>query len=186
MHLMRLFVLKNNFEDLFLNSRNRLFGYVYKLTSNRTDTEDIVQETYYRYYKKYKESDSIPEGHFLQLKCIAKNIVIDLYRKKSTRKESIFSDINYPEQIISDNSEDSLTIVHKKMLYEKIRGALECLNPITKEIVYLTYYKNFTVDQISALFNLGNNVIDYILKQGNVIMRDHLEKLLLHKRLSLN
>ena len=69
---------------------NEVFGYMLKRTENEADTDDIVIETFAKAFDKIATYNS-EFGFNTWLIAIAKNVHIDMLRKKKT---SLFLDIN--------------------------------------------------------------------------------------------
>lgn len=70
--------------NIILRWQNRLINFFYRSTSNRSDAEDLAQETFVELYKSAARYN--PENHFRAfLFTIARRRLIDSYRKKSRR-----------------------------------------------------------------------------------------------------
>lgn len=75
-----------NFEERIPESRKRVYAIAYKILHNRSDAEDVVQETLVRAWSSLAEFD--PRRSFnAWISRIATNICIDRLRRRSVRKD---------------------------------------------------------------------------------------------------
>ncbi len=150
------YLLKNE-NEAFSNLLNRhlrpLYSFIFRMTRNKEDSQDIVQDTFFKVWKnlkKYRAEENFKTWIFT----IARNTAIDyLRRKKSVTFSDIFNDKN------EDTLEESLVdpeplpdelvfITEKKKNLDKL---LDQLPPMHKEVLLLKYEDDLTFDQISKI-----------------------------------
>lgn len=74
----------NNFKRFYRNTKDRLFGYLIRLTGDYELSRDIMQESYTRYLERYRRRELRPSLLFT----IARNRAMDHFRTRS-RTEAI-------------------------------------------------------------------------------------------------
>ena len=124
-----------------------------KRTENETDAEDITIETFSKAFDKIATYN--PEFQFnTWLIAIAKNVHIDLLRKKKT---SLFVEITDEEDHqaynIADSSpsaEDELIIVQN---LSQLLQFIKELKPHYQEVIQLRYFQEMTYQEIAEQLN---------------------------------
>lgn len=109
------------FEDDALVHASQLFSAAMRMTRNRSDAEDLVQETYLRAYKAY---DTFEEGTNLKawLYRILTNAFINRYRRKARRPDEV--ELGEVEDLYLYRRVSSLTADTGESAEEKVIGLL--------------------------------------------------------------
>ena len=117
---------------------DKLYRFVYFKVHNRETAEDITQETFLRYMKRYGDSKSF---NIKLMYTIAKNLCVDEFRK--------ISPMPLPENYLPDQE------VHHEDILEKmiVDEALDSLSDVEKEMLLLRYMNEESVTTISALYH---------------------------------
>lgn len=142
--------------------KRRIYSYIYLITRNKSLTEDIFQETFFKVIQTLKRGQYNEEGKFLPwLLRIAKNLIIDHFRKiKKMPGVSIVTneegeEINIfdiiPEEISTSYSEETLQF--KQM----IRSVLCELPPDQREVVIMRTYYDMSFKEIAEITNVSIN-----------------------------
>ena len=143
--------------------KRRIFSYVYLITRNKSLTEDIFQETFFKVIQTLKREQYNEEGKFLPwVLRIAKNLIIDHFRKakkmpgisiirnEEGEETSIFDII--PEQ--NENSRETDEIKHFKTT---IRSIVNDLPQDQKEVVIMRTYYDMSFKEIAEVTNVSIN-----------------------------
>ncbi len=143
--------------------KRRIFSYIYLITRDKTLTEDVFQETFFKVIQSLKKQQYNEEGKFLPwLLRIAKNIIIDHYRKikkmpsishvKNEEGEdcSIFDIIPAQEQLSKDKEET-------KEFKHLIRSVVNKLPKDQREVVIMRTYYDMSFKEIAELTNVSIN-----------------------------
>lgn len=128
---------------------NEVYGFMLKRTENETDTDDITIETFAKAFDKISTYNS--EFQFnTWLIAIAKNVHIDLLRKKKT---SLFVEITEAENNQAYNVADSTPSAEDELITEQNLSQLlqyvKELKPHYQEIIQLRYFQEMTYQEIS-------------------------------------
>ena len=160
--------------DGLINSDDNAFDYILELygddilrfcymkTQDISSAEDLTQETFiniYKYINKFKGKSSLKTWIYK----IALNCCREYYRKNKKvlsideekfRKENIMDEFDLEEEI--------LTLVDN----EFIATSLEKIKPQYRDIIYMFYYKEFTVKDIASILDENENTIKTKLRRG--------------------
>lgn len=128
---------------------NEVYGFMLQRTENETDAEDITIETFSKAFDKIATYN--PEFQFnTWLIAIAKNVHIDLLRKKKT---SIFIDITDEEDDIAYNVADSSPSAEDELITEqnlsRLLQFIKQLKPAYQEVIQMRYFQEMSYQEIA-------------------------------------
>lgn len=152
-----MYIEKNDFEKIVDKYSETLFRVVYTYCGNRSDTEDVIQDTFLKYLKKHPEFDS--EEHekawFIRVAInIAKDYLKSYWMKN---KSELTEDIPVKE-------EDS------KAIWESVQK----LSPKYRVVVELFYREGYSINEISEILHRNKSTVGNQLARG----KKQLEKIL--------
>lgn len=123
--------------------RRQLFSYLYKLSGDKTQTEDLFQETLIKTWKgikKYNEQQKFSSWLFT----IAHNTAMDNLRKR--KHDEVIAEIEPDELRSESNPHNELVSSENKVLIEK---AVKNLSSRQKEVFLLRIYSGMSFKEIS-------------------------------------
>ena len=128
---------------------NEVYGFMLKRTENETETEDITIETFSKAFDKLATYND--EFQFnTWLIAIAKNVHIDLLRKK---KSKLFIDITDEEDLQAYNIADTTPSAEDKLITEQNLSQLlrfiKELKPQYQEVIQLRYFQELSYQEIA-------------------------------------
>ncbi len=156
-------------EKLASENWERVFGYVYRLTSNWNDAEDIAQETFLRAFKNL--GGYRPEGPFnAWLMRIATNLFID-HRKSRRRHDATGSEITYvpcasflePEQTAQRNE-----------FVSAVWDAVQNLSHEQKAAILMRGVERMEYTQIADLLEVSESTARWHMYEARRILRKRL------------
>lgn len=121
-----------------------IFKYILYLTADKELTHDLLQETFYRFYKNTR---NVQQEKALLIK-IARNLVYDYYRKKRLlsflpyQKDTRIDDKPLPEEIVERGEE--IIALYK---------ALQQIKLSYRETIVLRYIEDFSVKEVAIALN---------------------------------
>ncbi len=115
-----------------------LFAYVVRQVSDRQRAEDIVQEVFFRAWKRAETFQSARGDLRGWLFAIARNLVIDSHRADAARPRVVADDTALATVAVPDEVESSLAAW-------TMREALLRLTPTHREVIYLLHYRRLTL-----------------------------------------
>lgn len=124
--------------DFFDENRQKLFGYLLKMTANREDAEDIFQDTFIKYANAYPHQQS-PALLFT----VAKSLFLD-----SVRKHKYTEELNGQDTEGGQNPEEMLI---SKRESGKIFDLLNKLHTDDRELLALSGSDGLSYEKIAEL-----------------------------------
>jgi RNA polymerase sigma factor (sigma-70 family) len=144
--------------------KRRIFSYIYIITKNRTLTEDVFQDTFFKVIQTFKKGQYNDEGKFLPwILRIAKNLIIDHFRRVK-KMPSISYIINEEGDetsifdIIPNDDVNSVKNSEEISLFKKqIRMVVNELPSEQKEVVIMRTYYDMSFKEIAEMTNVSIN-----------------------------
>ncbi|MEX0968217.1 MAG: sigma-70 family RNA polymerase sigma factor [Bacteroidia bacterium] len=138
--------------------QTKLFSSIYLLVKDRCLAEDIFQDTFVKVIKTLKKGNYQEQGKFLPwVMRIARNLVIDYYRKTSKMPSvtdpdgfDIFSVI----KIAEENREDEMI---REQSHGRLRLLIQQLPDEQKEVLILRHYAEMPFREIAELTGVSIN-----------------------------
>lgn len=135
---------KDAFSKLVDLYSGRLYGYLYRLTCNRDDANELLSELFLKVYEKI--GSCRPETFNAWLFKMASNLFMDFLRAKK-RREKLFANIqqDVKTETVPEKSDDFLT--------DKLTRQLQRLDSETAELLILRYYSQLSFEQLAKMRN---------------------------------
>ncbi|PIP59805.1 MAG: RNA polymerase subunit sigma-24 [Verrucomicrobia bacterium CG_4_10_14_3_um_filter_43_23] len=170
------------FDALVKKYRERLYGVVYNLTSNREDASDLTQESFikaFRSIKRFKGNSSF----FTWLYRIAVNTT--LTHMKRNRYRRFFSFETLQEEGISDefvaafsSGAESDKPTFLKELQEKLNEALQKLSPKHRTVVVLFEIEGLSHQEIADVMKCSEGTVRSRLHYAKQQLQGYLKEYL--------
>ncbi len=148
-----------NLREVFERQHKRIYRIAMLMLQNESDAEDAVQNILIKYYEKgiqFKD-DEHENAWFIT---VTRNYCTDQLRSQ-WKKQVDFGDI--PETPVEDDEAEGELLVHIKKLPDKYR-----------EVIYLYYYEEYSVKEISKMLDRKESTIQTQLSAA----REKLKKIL--------
>ena len=155
---------------------NEVYGFMLKRTENETDAEDITIETFSKAFDKIATYN--PEFQFnTWLIAIAKNVHIDMLRK---RKSSLFVDYSDANDYQAYNIADTAPSAEDKIITEQNLSQLlryiKELKPHYQEVIQLRYFQEMSYQEIADDIGEPLNNIKIKLLRAKKLLAEIIEK----------
>ncbi len=136
------------------------YNFSYRFVGNQNDAEEIVQESFIKLWKninKFKKEAKF-KTWFLT---IIRNTALDYLRKKKDVPFSSFDEenTNYIEDTIESDDISAEIIFEQSENKKQIEELLESLPPNHRQILYLYYNEELTLDEISKILQKPLNTV---------------------------
>jgi RNA polymerase sigma-70 factor (ECF subfamily) len=138
------------FEVLYRRYRNRVYGFIYRMTVNQTLAEDITHETF-MVLIEHPERFQTERGSILTFLCsIARNRVMNHLRRKHN------SDVGFDEFENFDVTEDETKsnpladLLHQE-LAAQIDACIAALPPLQREVIVLREFQELSYEEIASV-----------------------------------
>ncbi|MCD6283995.1 RNA polymerase sigma factor [bacterium] len=162
----------------------RIFRFIYLKTNSIEETQDLTSETFLKFWNNLIGAAPLTqtEGNCPQIENpkaflyqIARNLVIDFYRRKDKKPISIDDERNNLGDI-SENNNDLIIKSEINSEIEEIKKALLSIKQEYRDIIILRYLEEFSIKQISKILNKSEGAIRVALHRGLRELRGKLEK----------
>lgn len=154
-----------------------VYTFVYRLTSAGHDAEDIVQDVFFKIWKKLKSYDH-DQSFKTWVFSIARNTSIDwLRKKKSLNFSSLESEETgeYIEQSIPDLEPLQDELFARKEIASLLEGVLAKLSFDYKTVLVLHYVDNLTFQEISEVTGKPMNTVKSQHRRALLALRGLIE-----------
>ena len=125
----------------------RLYPYIYYRVSHTEDAEDLIGEVILRMVKSLKGQ----KGSFRAwMYTIARNAVIDFYRKRAVRSEISL------DEIAGEIPDKAIPVSKQVLTQERLRMGLQVLTDEQRQVVLLKFIEGYTNEEIAKI--MGKSV----------------------------
>jgi RNA polymerase sigma factor (sigma-70 family) len=137
---------------VFDREHSRLLGFIRKRVNNPEDAEDILQDVFYSTIQGASVTEPV-ENMLGWIYTVARNKIIDWYRKKRHTNTSIENDLSEGslEHLLSDSELHPEKIFLRKLILEEIEACIEELPDKQKEVVIMQMIEGKTFREISEI-----------------------------------
>ncbi|MFN3605206.1 MAG: RNA polymerase sigma factor [Leptonema sp. (in: bacteria)] len=136
-----------------------LFDYVYKFTYDSFHTNDILQESFIKFWEKYN-NQNLENKEFFVLKKICKNTAIDFLRNK---KENFY--FLSSKEIQSIKNIDSYEYLFNELLEKINRIASTLPNEDLRQLYFLLLESKKNQREIAKIMNISERHLRRKIKQ---------------------
>lgn len=154
----------DGFQTFFNETKGRFLNFLIRLTGDADRAADAFQESYLRYWQRYRKET--PNAGLLFT--IGRNIAIDGYRNRK------------PQQPIDEQHRDGQcdpeTTVIIKESYGRVLDALASLAPIERELLSLAADGDFRYSQIAEITRMSEGNVKVKIHRARQKLRRHLKE----------
>ncbi len=143
-----------------------IFRYLYYRTNLKEDAEDLTNDVFVRMVSAIEKQ----KGNFIAwLFRIAKNVLIDYYRKKGGKKETSLNEVQEITAAKDKNNRDSL-------YPEDIKKMLQFLTDDQKEVITLKFIEGHSNEEIARSINKSVGAVKLLQFRALTTLRDVLKR----------
>ena len=147
-------------ERIYTEYSGKVMGYIRSKVRSSADVEDLCSEVFEKVFRKITEYDKTKSALSTWIYTIARNTVIDFYRKFKPGEEL--------DENLSDGAE-----LDEKMLSTETLGelakALQKLPEQMREIIVLRYYDGMALTEIAEQIGMSYGAVK--LRHQNALLR---------------
>lgn len=162
-------------EEIIMTFLDSMFSTALRLAKNKTDAEDLVQETCLKAFKNYEQINSNNKAKSWVFR-ILMNTFINSYRKKI--KEPPLVDIELsnsllaPVVTIQNLNPEEIALNH--ILDDEIKEALDNLHVDLRTVLWLSDVEGFTYHEIQEILDCPVGTIASRLFRARALLRETL------------
>jgi RNA polymerase sigma-70 factor (ECF subfamily) len=170
---------KDIFNNEFLPHINSMYNFGYRLTLDRDDAKDLVQDTYlkaYRFIESFQRGTNAKAWLFR----ILKNSFINDYRKKSKEPskvdyqevETYYNSDEVDRQITPDLRVEAL----KDMIGDEISNALNALDVDFRTVIILCDLEGFKYEEMAKILDIPIGTVRSRLHRARNLLKEKLSE----------
>ena len=171
---------KLNISEVVKLYGNQLTGFIRSRVASDEDAEDLLQEVFYQ----LAEADRLmkPIDHIVSwLFTVARNRIIDLYRKKKPDLlEEIFNDDEEEPEIdalgalLADNNDTPEIVYLRALVMEEVENTLNMLPAEQREVFEMAEFQGISFSEISAITGIPVNTLISRKRYAVLYLRERL------------
>ena len=146
---------KEAFSEVYDIYAVRIFRFVYLKTGSKETAEDLTSEVFFKFWKYIELKNEVGNGKFVMnngfssfIYRIARNLIIDYYRKK---KEYLIDIDDEIKDTIADQNQDILANLTRKQEIEDLKESLSYLKDDYQEILIFRYVEDLSISEIAEI-----------------------------------
>jgi RNA polymerase sigma-70 factor (ECF subfamily) len=148
----------------------RLYRLAYRLTGNRTDAEDLLQDVMVRLYEQRHTLDAITDLK-PWLSRVLYNRFVDGHRAEGRRRLVIVGgDASLPEPTVPGADGETLAAAGQRL--ERLDAGLQCLSREQQEIVLLHDAEGYTLAEVSVMTGTPVGTLKSRLSRARARLRE--------------
>lgn len=140
-----------------------LFRYCYFRVYNRERALELAQDTFMKAWESLRGADRDIDNLKAFLYKIAKNLIIDEFRKKKTRPTSSLDEL---QEAGFDPGEDPTGAMKALIDHRDTLKAMDHLEEKYREAVHMRYLDDLSVQEIARLLNDNENNVSVKIHRG--------------------
>ncbi|MGH9476023.1 MAG: RNA polymerase sigma factor [Terriglobales bacterium] len=158
---------QENFRAVVEACSGRLFALAYRMTGQRQDAEDLVQECFLRAYRsrgRYQARASV--GTWLYRICT--NAALDHLRKRRTHPpvHTTDQDADNPVDAVVNPTASPERLAMASELNQRLRAAIALLSPRERVAFALRHYEGWSIEEISAAMGMRPEAVKNTIFRG--------------------
>ena len=148
------------FGDFYRRTSRSLWSYVYRVTGNAADADDIVQDAFCRLLRGGPDTDEEQRRRYLFR--IASNLVVDRWRRQERAADAARRHV--PPPLASDAAG-----------HEDVARIFARLAPRERALLWLAYVEGQSHNEIAKAVGLARDSVKVLLFRARKRLRDLLE-----------
>lgn len=152
---------------LYDQHQAEIFRYLWARVGERSVAEDLTGEVFMRMLTglpTYRPSAAPFRAWLYQ---IARNLLIDHYRKFGTRT----MDSLHQVETISDDTPDLVTMLDQRLTMERVHRALARLDEAQREVVTLRFLSGLSLQEVAQTVGKTENAVKALQHRGLAALR---------------
>ncbi len=150
-----------------------LYRYIYFKVASQQDAEDLTSEVFIKMYNYIAEQQNRVNNLRALLYQIARNLVIDFYRKKAkadvVREEEVLLNIK------DDRQQSFFKTVEIASEIEQVENSLRKIKDEYREIIILKYIEELSIKEIADILNKSQGAVRVLIHRALKVARDVLQ-----------
>lgn len=161
----------NEFKSRFLPFNGLIYRISFAITCDRQEAEDIVQEVYEKLWK-IRETLAMVQHDEAYIISIARNMALDRYRRKLSRKSISVSSLH---DLLEEESADN-SIEQREML-GNVENLLATFPQPQQMAMRLRHYSDLPIPQVAEAMQLTQTNVRQLLSRARRTIKEKFENI---------
>ncbi|MEN3045766.1 MAG: RNA polymerase sigma factor [Candidatus Hydrothermales bacterium] len=158
---------EKKFNEIYFKMKEKLIRYVKSIVNDREASEDIVDETFVKFYENMENVNNVKA--FLYK--VAKNKSIDYLRKRKKEKEIPLDEESHSLYVNIDP-------IKMHIIRSKLEEEIENMPKILKEALILRDIHLYSYEEISKMLNVPMGTVKSRISRARLYLRERLKNVL--------
>lgn len=161
------------FEQIVNENQKSIINFHYRFVGDRFEAENLAQDTFVKAYLKFRTLKN-PKKIRSWLFSIARNVVIDSFRKNKNREIAFGNEIveNFVETTAST---DFQTYLENDEISRELEKCIDRLSAQDKTLIKLLYFEGFSYKEISQLLKINQNTLKSRLHRARLTLSEMIQ-----------
>jgi RNA polymerase sigma-70 factor (ECF subfamily) len=146
----------------------RIYNLAYRFTSSHTSAEDLTQEVFIRVYRSLDQYDERLGDLSNWLMRLARNLIIDDYRKRQRTPTDSSDDLDTHEFHLRSASDSPQRALERQERRLQVLAAINKLSPDLRECVILRDIEELTYQEIVDLLRIPEGTVKSRINRGRI------------------
>lgn len=163
-------------EALLQSHTHKIYNLCYRFTGRFEDAEDLTQEVFIKVFRTLKSYDSHQAKFATWVNRIARNHLVDHYRR--TRGERVTSTLNDQMPIADGSSRgDPASSLESRERRERLQAGLNKLSPDLREAVILRDLQDLDYTEIAQVLEVPEGTVKSRINRGRLELARALKRM---------
>ena len=156
----------SDFEQIYTAYKGKVMGYIMARVQRRADAEDLCEDVFEKVFRKINDYDMEKAALNTWIYTIARNTLIDYFRKARPTEE-------IDENLPADGEVDASLL--KREALGNLAQALRALPEEQRDIVVLLYYDRKPLTEIAQMMHLSYGMVKLRHQKALASLKRYLE-----------
>lgn len=163
---------KEAFTQLYDFYAPKIFRFIRLKVGSQALAEDLSSESFLRIWEYLQEEErEIEESFQALLYKIARNLIIDYYKRKSSQE--VLIDDDFQEFLLKQPAKDE---IRSKEIADQIHKALINIKEEYQDVIIWYYIDELSVSEIAKILGKSQGAIRVLIHRGLRSLKGHLEE----------
>lgn len=160
---------KEQFGDLYIKYKQKMYAVAYSILHNVEDSEDAVHEAFVAIANNFEKIKNFPcQEKERYIVIIVRNTSINIYRKNKKNSEHL-AELNDNQPTVNVNFFENID-------RDELIQTISNLPLIYKDILFLHYVNQYTTKEISEMLDISINAVWKRIERAKKLLKQELEK----------
>ena len=146
----------------------RIYNLAYRFTSSHAAAEDLTQEVFIRVYRSLEQYDPDIGDLSNWLMRLARNLIIDDYRKRQRTPTDAGDDLSDHEYRLHASNDSPQRVLERQERRLQVLAAINKLSPDLRECVILRDIEELTYQEIVDLLRIPEGTVKSRINRGRI------------------